>query len=529
MNKKIKNFIFLATFTLITNFLSCQQTNIEDNNFHFNNNITNEELSVIFSTSELNLNPHTSSNLDESQILDSLYEGLFSLNHISNEVDFALATDYMISRNQLHWTFIIREDAMFSDGTKITSNDVKESWLNLIATPGAYYSSTFDIIKGAKEYRLNKGKREDVAIFAKDEKTLSLELNSPISYLPKILTHHAFSVFPSEQEKYSGPYILKSFTKENIILEKNGFYHSAENVQIPKIKISFSTDSDLNTYLFNIGKVHWITGHCDTKKILLRNSIKIDGIYGTFFYFFKLKNPILTEKLRVALMDATPWTDLRKGSLFPATTLIPVEKNYPQPAPLYYTDYDRANLLIKDAKKELGLKETDKIELTIAIPEDTSYHTSANILKKAWEKIGVNLNIKVVKGSYYSQISKIETDLIVYTWIGDFIDPCAFLDLFRSDSTLNESNWKNKEFDLLLDKANSTKNQIERLTILSNAEDILLSSGMIIPISHSITLNIVDTTELGGWTSNIRDIHPFKFMYFKEPKSNYSHGIIVKK
>ena len=69
MNKKIKNFIFLATFTLITNFLSCQQTNIEDNNFHFDNNITDEELSVIFSTSELNLNPHTSSNLDESQIL----------------------------------------------------------------------------------------------------------------------------------------------------------------------------------------------------------------------------------------------------------------------------------------------------------------------------------------------------------------------------------------------------------------------------------------------------------------------------
>lgn len=538
MNNYLKSLILILIIN-IGNFTSCQQNNFDTSELFLNSidnskeNIsqkTQRELVVIQPTSILNLNPHTSSNISDYQILSSVYEGLFSCNGFSSQPEFAIAKNYTTSRNQLHWTFFLKENACFSDGTKITSNDFKESWLDLLSTPGAYYSSSLDIIKGAKEYRLGKGKREDVAIHIKDENTFSIELTSPLSYLPMLLCHYSFSVIKKDKDVFSGAYKITSFTNENIILEKNPFYYSAQAINIPRVKIIFSDDPDTNAYLFNTGKAHWVLAPCNTQKLLDKSTIKIDLMYGTYFFFFKLgNNPYLTEKLRLALMDATPWEKLREGSLFPATRFVPAITNYPQPAPLNYTDYDHADLLAKQAKTELGLKEDEIIDLTFAIPEGEGIHKAALILQDAWKKIGINLNIKVIKGSYYSQISKLKSDLLLYTWIGDFIDPCAFLDLFRSGSTLNESNWKCKEYDQLLDKANATQNQVERLSILAKAEDLLLSSAMIFPITHSISINIVNFSELGGWVSNPQDLHLFKNLYFKDAKSNYDYGIIVKK
>ena len=144
------------------------------------------ELVIFHSMANLNLNPHTSAYVSEAQILNGVYEGLFSYNAATLEPDNALAQDFRISRDKLRWTFTIREGAKTSSGQEITAQTIKDSWLNLIANKGAYYSSLLDVIKGAREYRLSNGKREDVAIYASGRK-LSVELTRPTSHLNKIL------------------------------------------------------------------------------------------------------------------------------------------------------------------------------------------------------------------------------------------------------------------------------------------------------------------------------------------------------
>ncbi|MGN0738814.1 MAG: peptide ABC transporter substrate-binding protein [Treponema sp.] len=478
-----------------------------------------KELTVIQSASALNLNPHTSVYANDAQILNSAYEGLFSYNPQTAEPDFALAVNYTTSRDQLLWTFTLRDDAYFSDGKKITSKDVKESWLNLLATPGAYYSSFLDVIKGAAEYRQKKGSRDDVAIIANDDYTLSVELKSPVSYLPKLLCHHSLAVVSKNSTCCSGPYVISAVKKDRLVLEKNKYYYDERNVRIPKITVLFSNDENENSYQFNIGNVQWINANCNVKSILQQEAVRLDAVFGTHFFFFKLGNsPYLTEKVRAALLEAVPWESLREGSLFPATTFIYPTAGYQSPSPLAYTNYEHSKLLMDEAKKELKLSASDTIELTFAIPSGDSIYAAAKILKKSWEKIGVKLNIKQISdATYLNGISKTKADLFIYTWIGDFCDPVAFLELFRSDSTLNESNWKNKEFDRLLDKANSTLNETERLEILSQAEDLLLTNSMVIPICHSLDVNVINSNEISGWSENPLNIHPFKDMFFRKP------------
>ena len=81
---------------------------------------------------------------------------------------------------------------------------------------------------------------------------------------------------------------------------------------------------------------------------------------------------------------------------------------------------------------------------------------------------------------------------------------------------MNDSNWINEDFDRLLEQASFTTDSKERNSLLAKAEDILLASGEVIPISHPVTCNIIDLNVVGGWVANAMDIHPFKALYFKK-------------
>ena len=100
----------------------------------------------------------------------------------------------------------------------------------------------------------------------------------------------------------------------------------------------------------------------------------------------------------------------------------------------------------------------------------------------------------------------------MYSWTGDFADPLAFLELFRGNSTLNDSNWKNEDFDKLIDEAAITSVE-NRFTILAKAEEILLDEGMVIPLQHQLSLNVINLKEIGGWAANAFDFHPLKYLY----------------
>ena len=80
---------------------------------------------------------------------------------------------------------------------------------------------------------------------------------------------------------------------------------------------------------------------------------------------------------------------------------------------------------------------------------------------------------------------------------------------------MNESQWHNREYDKLLQEAAFATGE-KRLELLSAAEDVLLSDGVIIPISHPVTLNIINLNQVKGWHLNALDIHPFKYLHLEK-------------
>lgn len=480
------------------------------------------ELVIFHSMANLNLIPHTSAYVSEAQILNSVYEGLFSYNAASLEPDNALAKDFRISRDKLRWTFTIREGAKSSSGQEINAQTIKESWLNLIANKSAYYSSLLDVIKGAREYRLEGGKREDVAIYASGLK-LSVELIKPTSHFNKILCHHAFAAVP-EDSSASGAYFIESATPFKVLLKKNPNYWNAEQTRIPSVAIHFTDDTDAQAHAFNTGAADWIDGAGELKKILDKKAIQLSAEFGTEYLFFKNDSPIWSRAdFRNAILTAIPWKQLRDGSMFPAETLVCPSAGYTSPEGLNYTDVEEAKMMLSAAKQNAGI-DSEKVELIFAIPDTEYLSNRAELLRGALEEIGVELKtVKIPLQFYLTSISKTKADLFLYTWVGDFSDPLAFLELFRGDSSMNDSHWKNEEFDKLLDQAAFTNDSKEHNDLLSKAEDILLASAEVIPISHPVTCNVIDLNCVGGWVSNAMDIHPFKALYFKKPQFQFKN------
>lgn len=475
------------------------------------------------------LNPHTASYNTEIQLLTALYEGLFTYDPITSQPKKALAKSYKISRDGKRWTFYLRDDAYFSDGSRITAQSIKDSWLMLLNNKKASYSSFFDIVTGAKDFRLGTGKKEDIAINVIDDFTISVKLETPSSHFPNILCMAGFAVVKNDLSVFSGPFVLKEmYPGEKIIFEKNQKYYDANKVPLKKITVLQIDDEKENTYLMNMRAANWVNSAIKAEKLLIKDCVHVNAQYGTEYLFFKNKENSIWNNVdfRLALLEAVPWNEIRgNGNYVDAKTFVYPLAGYPKVKGYESTDEIEAKFLMDEARKKYNISMEDKLELRFFIKSGERHKNFANILKKAWEPLGVNLVTEEVDDfDYLQNIENTDADLYYYSWIGDFSDPLAFLELFRSASSLNSSGWANAEFDSLLAKASLYSNE-ERFKILAQAEQILLDSGEILPITHPITFNVIDLNQVGGWYINSFDIHPFKYLYLKPVKDNIKNVV----
>ncbi|NLK45719.1 MAG: peptide ABC transporter substrate-binding protein [Treponema sp.] len=476
------------------------------------------ELVIISSVHNYNLNPQTSTYSVEAQVFTGLYEGLFSYNPYTLEPECAIADSFKISRNKLTWTISLKQNAKFSNGDKITAQTVKDSWISLLnPSQNAPFASLFDCVKGAEDYRTGKSKDESqIGLTVKDNYTIIIKLNTPTEHLSKILCHHAFSIINPKENVFSGAFCLSEYNNDHIILTKNQNYWDANNVALPSIRINLSDNSEENTYLFNTGKADWITDYVDITKVYNTSSINYTSLFSTDYIFFKSdKAPFNNPDIRNALLYAIPAEKIRADRLLKATTLVLQLRGYPEIFGVPDEDIEAAQSLLENAGYD---GKENKLKITICFTDDEPAKNRAQILQEAWQKIGVETDIIYKTGrEYLDAVNTENADLFNYIWIGDFADPLAFLELFRSSSSLNVTGWKNQKYDTLLEEAAKIADTAKRYEKLAEAEQLLLDSGTIYPISRTISVNVVDFDIVSGWFDNALDIHPLKYLKIIKP------------
>lgn len=525
IRKSIKT--LLATFTLLCGGFFCYAQ------------AETKPITILETVHNHQFNPHLTDYAADVQILTGLYEGLFTYNPLTLEPQYAIAIDFSISRDKKRWTITLNPNARFSDGSAITANSVRDSWIALLQEKNAPYASLLDVIEGAQDFRKGKGSAEDLGIYVLEDYKLMIHLTKPAGYLPKILCHPAFSIVSKNPEVYSGPYCLGELSPwdakggQKIVLRKNENYWDKDRVFTNEIIFIQSDDSDNNSYLYNTGDVDWVSSNVDTKKLIQKDRLLFNAEYATCYLFFKNSSASSREpspwdhlEFRQALFEAMPWNQVRSLYFVPATTFVYPLSGYPQVQGYDFTDDIQAQKLMSQARQKYGIPLEEKIPLVMEISTNSFTMEQLYAMKLAFDKLNIDFQVKTLSpASYLDNVKSSEADIFIYTWIGDFADPMAFLELFRSQSSLNVTGFNNATFDELLDKAASTTGT-ESYEFYAQAETLLLDECEVLPIHHPVVYNVIDTEEIGGWALNAFDIHPLKYLYRKEKITQPGNNVI---
>ena len=492
-----------------------------------------DEFVVAFNALDVEFDPHHSIYASEAQVFTGIYEGLFTYNPSTLEPVKSACKSYTKSKDGLTYTFYIREEAAWSDGSPLLAKDFRDAWIRAI-TPStkADYASFFDIIAGAKNYRLGKSKDpKSIGISIVDDKILQVKLENPAAYFTRLLCHHSFSpIHPSMLKAanwagsipypVNGPYRFESYKSGELVLVKNEHYWDSGSIAIRRIKMIFTDDDDAVTRRFDSGEIHWLAGPMNIEALLDRGAIQVTAMFGTQYWYFNCReSPWNKPELRRALALLLPWKEIRNDEAYymPAPTLVLPFDGYDQAKGIVEGDEkEAANLLEKAGyPKGEGLP-----PIVILVPADSDDAARvSSIMKKAWEGLsGVTVKLETIgNDEYAARLRSVQSagdfTLGLQTWIGDFADPLAFLAMFASDSNLNDAHFSDPQFDKLLEDA-AGKDGNDRLETLAKAETRLLEIGAVLPLYHSLAANVVDTDYVEGWYSNALDMHPFRYLAF---------------
>ncbi|MDR2966102.1 MAG: peptide ABC transporter substrate-binding protein [Treponema sp.] len=492
-----------------------------------------DELTVVFSNHDIELDFRKSYFASEAQIFTGIYEGLFSYHPITLEPVPAAAERWVLSEDKKQWTFTIRNNARFWNGDPVRAEDFRAAWISLIHPDlNSPYSSLFDVIEGARDYRNGVEKNPDnVGIIAQNERTLIVKLNAPASFFPAMLCHHSFSpIHSSMLEKTSwnpvssqsnwtspvsnGPFRITTMNNESIVLLKNERYWDKDRIALNKIIIKFAKNGDESANLWNSGEARWIAGEVNIDALTDRSGIQVNVMFATHYYFIRSgEKPWNDYRIRRAMALALPWPDIRSRYYLPAETLIFPVAGYPEVKGISEADIEEAQKLMAEAGYAGGV---GLPEIVIRLTPSIDAARISSLMAITWkEKLGINVRVEVIPfDRYFASLKEDNYNIGSTTWIGDFADPYTFLQMWVKDSNLNDALFNDEDYEELINRSMMEEGET-RMNTMAEAEKLLLDRGVVLPICFNPALNIVDTGELDGWYPNAMDIHPFKYLSFK--------------
>ena len=490
------------------------------------------------------LDPALSSSVDGGCLAVNSFVGLF-VTDADNNAEPALCDTYEISEDQLTYTFTLKNDLKWSDGSELTAADFEYSWKRA-ADPntGADYSYLFDVF----------AKNDDGSInVTADGNTLTAVLAAPCPYFldlvafPTFLPVHQASVeaanpdgknpgaWASEAGFISnGAYTLESWShNENMVYVRNPYFYDAENVTVDKLEFMLSADDTAIFAAYNAGNLDFIESvpTDETANLIDNEDFYVADQLGTYFITFNVNAEIFDGKtveeaatMRKALSllidrDYIIANVAQTGQKL-ATSFVPEgmadgnggifkseEYTYPDMSSFGYYSAEYDALAAKEQAIELlssiGYKFDDNgmlssetpISFVYLINENTGHQAVAESIQQDWASIGVECTIQTEEWSTFTSTRKAGAFTVARDgWVADFNDPINMLEMWTTESGNNNAqlgkekkvssapDWT--EYNKLIEDARTCADFAERAQLLHKAEDILMASWAVCPLYY---------------------------------------------
>jgi len=248
--------------------------------------------------------------------------------------------------------------------------------------------------------------------------------------------------------------------------------------------------------------------------------------FGTYFYNFNTKarlpdgrdNPFADARVRRAFamcIDKPAIADeIRRLGEPSARTLIPPGSiggyTSPKGLPNIGDAEDEAERQAIIAQAKALLKEAnfpDDFVVELAFNKDAGHDLIGQAIAKSWQKsLGVQTSLSQKEIKIFREDLKNKQYMTARAgWFGDYGDPTTFLDINHSKDGNNDRGYNNPVYDKLLEDAANELDPVKRMTMLSEAERIIVEEDLpLVPIFHYATIYMFDAKKITGLSTHPR-------------------------
>jgi ABC-type transport system substrate-binding protein len=412
-----------------------------------------------------------------------------------------LAESWDISDDGLTYTFHLRQGVKFHDGADFNA-DAVVAWFNSIkeGAPGSQFDATrmsymppfiTDLIDSVT-------KVDDATVDFKLPKPyapLLANLAIPIAGIPSPAAIEKYGLDLGTNPSGTGAFMLAStddWTRDSqLVLTANpNYWGGAPTIQKLVFKIAPESATRLQQVESGETDVTIFLTPDDVRKARDNSDLQVleePGLNTNCVEFNVSKDPFTSKEVRQALNYAINKEELSQGlydgGMVPAGGVLPPSDwAYNPDLKGYPYDAQKATDLLKSA----GYDESNPLKFTFMVYNvPRGYNPAADRLGTAiqeyWKKVGVEAEIQTEEWTQYRtdrRADKFQCSLS--GWMGDNGDPDNFLFSLLGSPNIGSSNtawYSNPDVDKLLEEAQTTSDQDQRIQLYHQAEQMIVDDA----------------------------------------------------
>lgn len=429
------------------------------------------------------------------------------------QIQYRAAESYEVNEDYTTWTFHLREDALWSDGTPVTAADfVNTIQRALQPSSGSGYVNYLFGIQNAKDIYEGTASMESLGVQAKDADTLVFYLATPCTYFLELLRLPVY--MPSKAGLANGPFYLKEYVDgQYLSVEKNPYYWNADKVKLERITYQFFDDQNSAANAYETGAVDVAVSLPSYVMTLYegRADLRVTDLIATRYIYPNLTvEPLADVRVRKALSLAIDREELCKvigADTQPTVNFVAAYMKNKETGESFVSEapqpFEEDVLEARELLTQAGYPNGEGFPvLTYNYPSIEMDSDTAQVIK---EQLKRNLNIEIELNAQelqvnYSERRKGNFDLCRMNWTADFADPYSYLSMLLTDSPYNCSGISDREYDRILEKSDQETDAEKRMELLHQAEQLAVGAEFyVIPLYTMQSCNLI-RPEISGIT-----------------------------